>query len=45
MAPTRKNSEAPIRPWLIIWSMAPLEPRALKLPMPINTKPMWLIEL
>ena len=33
-----------MRPWLIIWRMAPCSPCSVKTKMPSVTKPMWLTD-
>ena len=39
--PTIKNKAAEIRPWLIIWNIAPFIPFSVKLNMPPVTYPIW----
>jgi len=44
MTPTRRNSAPVMRPWLIIWRIAPCRPCSVKTKMPSVTKPMWLTD-
>jgi hypothetical protein len=41
MIPTIRKSAPVVIPWLSIWSIAPMNPKTVKVKIPRVTNPMW----